>query len=188
MEAAEFNFPQGEENVFNTYEGEAGVVVDSIVKKAAFALRFGSLRVLLSNDITTQSKVLFHRNIKERVRKIAPFLRFDSDPYMVIGKDGRLVWLYDAYTISDRFPYSQLVGGEVNYIRNSVKVTIDAYDGTMRFYVANPEDPIIQTYQKIFPGVFLPLSDMPADLRVHVRYPEDIFVYQSALYIIYHMD
>ena len=186
--AAEFNFPKGEDNVFQTYEGEAGVEIDSIVKKAAFALRFGSLRVLLSNDITAESKTLFYRNINERVRKIAPFLRFDSDPYMVISGDGRLVWLYDAYTISTRFPYSQLVGGDVNYIRNSVKVTIDAYDGTMYFYVADSNDPLILTYQKIFPGVFLPISDMPADLRAHVRYPEDIFAYQTALYSIYHMD
>ena len=186
--AAEFNFPKGEENVFQTYEGKAGVKIDSIVKKAAFALRFGQLRILLSNDITAQSKVLFHRNIKERVTKIAPFLRFDSDPYMVIGGDGRLVWLYDAYTTSNRFPFSQLIGDEVNYIRNSVKVTIDAYDGSVRFYVADAADPLIKTYQKIFPRVFLPLSDMPADLQAHVRYPEDIFAYQSALYSIYHMD
>lgn len=187
-EAAEFNFPKGEENVFQTYEGKAGVEINSFVKKAAFALRFGSLRVLLSNDITARSRVLFYRNIGERVTKIAPFLRFDSDPYMVISENGRLVWIYDAYTTSNRFPYSQLVDGEINYIRNSVKVTIDAYDGTMRFYVADSNDPLIQTYQKIFPGVFLPLSDMPADLRAHVRYPEDIFAYQSALYSIYHMD
>ena len=186
--AAEFNFPQGEDNVFQTYEGKAGVEIDSIVKKAAFAIRFGSLRVLLSNDITPESKVLFHRNINERVRKIAPFLQFDSDPYMIIGNDGRLVWLYDAYTISNHFPYSQLVNGEVNYIRNSVKVTIDAYNGTILFYVADSSDPIIQTYQKIFPDVFLPLSDMPTDLRSHVRYPEDIFAYQSVLYSVYHMD
>ena len=186
--AAEFNYPKGEDNVFQTYEGAAGVKIDSIIKKAAFAIEFGSLRVLLSNDITSESKVLFHRNITERVAKIAPFLRFDNDPYIVIGSDGRLVWLYDAYTISDRFPYSQLVNGKVNYIRNSVKVTIDAYDGTMRFYVADSTDPLIQTYQKIFPGVFLPLSDMPSDLRAHVRYPEDIFAYQSALYSTYHMD
>ena len=117
-----------------------------------------------------------------------PFLQLDSDPYMVISGDGRLVWLYDAYTTSDSFPYSQLVGGEINYIRNSVKITIDAYDGMMRFYVADSSDPQIQTYQKIFPGVFLPISEMPADLRAHVRYPEDIFAYQSALYSVYHMD
>jgi uncharacterized membrane protein (UPF0182 family) len=186
--ASEFNFPKGEENVFQTYEGEAGVAIDSLIKKAAFASRFRSLRVLLSNDITDESKVLFHRNINERVTKIAPFLQFDADPYMVINKDGRLVWILDAYTTSDSFPYSQLVGGEVNYIRNSVKVTIDAYDGTTRFYVADSSDPLILTYQKIFPGVFSPLSDMPTDLRVHVRYPEDIFAYQTVLYSVYHMD
>ncbi len=185
--AAEFNFPKGEENEFKTYEGEAGVGIDSIVKKTAFALRFRSLRVLLSNDITAESKVLFYRNINERVSKIAPFLKFDSDPYMVIGKDGRLVWILDAYTTSDSFPYAQLVGGNVNYIRNSVKVTVDAYNGTIRFYVADSNDPLILTYQKIFPGVFSPLTEMPADLQAHVRYPEDIFAYQTALYSVYHM-
>ena len=185
--AAEFNYPKGEENVFQTYEGKAGVKVDSVFKKAAFALRFGSLRVLLSNDITTESRALFYRNIKERVKKIVPFLQLDSDPYVVATKEGRLVWIYDAYTTSDKYPYSQKIDG-INYIRNSVKVTIDAYDGTTKLYVSDAKDPLIQTYQKIFPGVFLPLSEMPADLKEHIRYPEDIFAYQSTLYSIYHMD
>jgi uncharacterized membrane protein (UPF0182 family) len=186
--ADEFNYPKGDENVFQTYEGKAGVKIDSLAKKALFAARFGSLRVLLSDDITGESKVLFYRNISERVAKIAPFLHFDSDPYLVVSKKGRLVWIYDAYATSDRFPYSQLVDGRLNYIRNSVKVTVDAYDGTMRFYVADSADPLIQTYQKIFPGAFLPISEMPIDLRKHIRYPEDIFAYQSVLYSIYHMD
>ena len=185
--AAEFNYPKGDENVFQTYEGKAGVKVDSLAKKAAFALRFGSLRVLLSNDITTKSRALFYRNIKERIEKIAPFLKLDSDPYIVVTKDGRSVWIYDAYTTSNAYPYSQTVDG-INYIRNSVKVTIDAYDGTVRLYVSDSKDPLIQTYQKIFPGVFLPLSEMPADLKEHIRYPEDIFAYQSSLYSVYHMD
>ncbi|OGY20962.1 MAG: hypothetical protein A2113_01505 [Candidatus Woykebacteria bacterium GWA1_44_8] len=185
--AAEFNYPKGEENVFQTYEGKAGVKVDSLFKKIAFALRFGSLRVLLSNDITAESRALFYRNIKERVQKIAPFLQLDSDPYVVATKEGRLVWIYDAYTTSDKYPYSQTISG-VNYIRNSVKITIDAYDGTVQFYVSDPNDPLIQTYQKIFPGVFRLLSEMPADLREHLRYPEDIFAYQSTLYATYHMD
>ena len=186
--ADEFNYPKGEENVFQSYEGKAGVKIDSIAKKALFAARFGSLRVLLSDDITTQSRVLFYRNISERVAKIAPFLRFDSDPYLVVSKRGRLVWIYDAYTTSDRFPYSQMVDGRLNYIRNSVKITIDVYDGTVRFYVVDAADPLIQTYQKIFAGVFLPISEMPTDLLEHIRYPEDIFAYQSALYSVYHMD
>ncbi|MCX6704605.1 MAG: UPF0182 family protein, partial [Candidatus Woesebacteria bacterium] len=185
--AAEFNYPKGEKNVFQTYEGKAGVKVDSFWKKLALALRFGSLRVLLSNDITTESRALFYRNITERVRKIAPFLQLDSDPYIVTTKEGRLVWIYDAYTTSDQYPYSQTING-VNYIRNSVKVTLDAYDGTVRLYVSDPKDPLIQTYQKIFPKVFSPLSEMPADLKEHLRYPEDIFTYQSTLYTIYHMD
>ena len=185
--AAEFNYPKGEENVFQTYEGKAGAKIDSFWKKLAFALRFGSLRVLLSNDITTESRALFYRNIKERVQKTAPFLQLDSDPYVVATKEGHLVWIYDAYTTSDKYPYSQTING-VNYIRNSVKITIDAYDGMVQFYVSEPNDPLVQTYQKIFPGVFRPLSEMPADLKEHLRYPEDIFAYQSTLYAIYHMD
>jgi len=185
--AAEFNYPKGEKNVFQTYEGKAGVKVDSFWKKIALALRFGSLRVLLSNDITTESRALFYRNITERVRKIAPFLQLDSDPYIVTTKEGRLVWIYDAYTTSDQYPYSQKIDG-INYIRNSVKITLDAYDGTVRLYVSDPKDPLIQTYQRIFPKVFSPLSEMPADLKEHLRYPEDIFAYQSTLYAIYHMD
>src|SRR4030066_1633120 len=165
--AAEFNYPKGEENVYQTYEGKSGGKIDSFWKKLAFALRFGSLRVLLSNDITTASRALFYRNIKERAQKIAPFLQLDSDPYVVATKQGRLVWIYDAYTTGDTYPYSQTING-INYIRNSVKIAIDAYDGTVQLYVSDPEDPLIQTHQKIFPKGFRPLSETPADLKEHL--------------------
>jgi len=191
--AKEFNYPSGEENVFTTYTGEGGVVVDGFIKKALFAIRFNSLKILLSNDITPESRIIYYRNIQERVRKVLPFLRFDSDPYLVVTDSGRLKWIYDAYTTSDRYPYAQLMEGflprdkGLNYIRNSLKVIIDAYDGEIQFYIADPVDPLLQTYAKIFQGSFLSLEEMPKDLRRHLRYPEDIFAYQTALYTIYHM-
>lgn len=183
----EFDYPKGEENIYTTYKGEGGVAVDSLLKKALFALRFGSLKILLSNDITSESRILYYRNIKERVKKALPFLSFDKDPYLVITDNGRLKWIYDAYTESRNYPYSQTIKG-INYMRNAVKIVIDAYDGKMQFYIADESDPLIQTYAKIFKGVFLPLSQMPQDLKTHLRYPEDIFTYQTKLYKIYHMD
>lgn len=186
--AQEFDYPKGEENVFTVYDGEGGVPIDSLFKKALFAMRFGSFKIFLSNDITSESRVFYYRDIKERVRRVLPFLRFDADPYLVITSDGRLKWIYDAYTESDRYPYAQTVEGGINYMRNAVKIVIDAYDGKMRFYIVDQKDPIIQTYAKIFKDVFLPLSDMPRDLKAHLRYPEDIFTYQTELYRIYHME
>ena len=141
----EFDYPAGEDNVFAEYAGAGGVKIDSLLRKLAFAAHFGSMKLLLSNDITAASRVLYHRNIAERVGRVFPFLRLDSDPHMVVADDGRLVWMYDAYTVSERYPYSQPVGGGVNYIRNSVKITVDAYDGSLRFYLADPADPIAQT-------------------------------------------
>ncbi|PIS35742.1 MAG: hypothetical protein COT36_00745 [Parcubacteria group bacterium CG08_land_8_20_14_0_20_38_56] len=192
--ANEFNYPEGEENVFETYKGNGGVPINSLLRKALFAAKFGSLKILFSNDITRESRVLYYRNIKERVEKALPFLEFDNDPYMVITKDGKLKWIYDAYTLSDRYPYAQFINisknqfpKNINYIRNSIKAVIDAYDGEMQFYIADKNDPVIQTYSKIFPEVFLPLDKMSDDLRAHIRYPEDIFSYQTKLYTIYHM-
>jgi uncharacterized membrane protein (UPF0182 family) len=192
----EFNYPSGEANVFADYAGSGGVRVGSMFRKALFALRFGSLKILLSNDITPDSRIMYYRNIQERVRRALPFLRMDSDPYMVVTQKGELKWIYDAYTTSDRYPYAELVndtfgslaGNRLNYIRNSVKVVIDAYDGKMTFYIADKEDPIIQTYAKIFEGSFIPLDEMDEGLRTHIRYPEDLFAYQTALYTVYHMD
>lgn len=186
----EFDYPKGEENVYTTYEGGGGVEINSSLRRIFFALRFGSLKLLLSNDITSESRIMYYRKINERVSKIAPFLTFDRDPYMVVA-DGKLYWIVDAYTSADRYPYSQtmpLNGGKINYIRNSVKVVIDAYDGSMTFYQVDNKDPIINTYTKIFPNTFRPLSAMPESLKAHLRYPEDIFTLQTTIYTVYHMD
>jgi uncharacterized membrane protein (UPF0182 family) len=152
-----------------------------------FAWYFDDPNILLSRYNTGESRILLHRNITDRVETIAPFLRLDHDPYLVIS-EGRLYWIHDAYTTSDWFPYSAAQGGGDNYIRNSVKVVIDAYNGTTTFYVADPTDPIILTWQRIFPTLFKPLSAMPADLQKHIRYPEDLFFIQAQIYRAYHMD
>jgi len=186
----EFDYPKGEENVFTTYEGRGGVEINSPIRRLFYAIRLGSLKLLLSNDITRESRILYYRNIKKRVAKIAPFLTIDRDPYAVVA-DGKIYWIIDAYTGSNLYPYSQplpLNGDRVNYIRNSVKVVVDAYDGTVTFYQADKDDPIISTYAKIFPKAFRPFSDLPESLVSHLRYPEDIFTLQTAIYITYHMD
>ena len=184
----EFDYPSGEANVFTEYSGKRGVLIDSFFNKLAFSVYYGSLKLFLSNDITDKSRILFNRNILERVSKVMPFLMFDNDPYMVVTDDGQLFWIYDAYTISKRFPYSQPIGNGINYIRNSVKMTINAYDGSMKFYMADKDDPIIRTIHKIFPGTLQPLSEMPADLKKHIRYPLDIFGIQTLVYSTYHME
>ena len=188
--AKEFDYPKGEENVYSTYGGKAGVEINSLLKRLFYTLRFGSLKLFLSNDITSESRVLYYRNVVERVKKIVPFLTLDRDPYAVVA-DGKIYWILDAYTTSDRYPYSQplsLNGGAVNYIRNSVKIVVDAYNGDVAFYLNDPQDPIIKTYQRIFPGIFRPLSEMPQSLLPHLRYPEDIFTLQTSVYTVYHMD
>ena len=188
--AREFDYPKGEENVYITYEGKGGVQISSPIRRLLFALRFGSLKLLLSNDITSESRIMYYRNVKERVAKIAPFLDFDRDPYMAIA-EGKLYWIIDAYTTSSRYPYSQILpynASQVNYIRNSVKVVIDTYNGTITFYTADENDPIVTTFSKIFPTLFHSLSQMPQDLQAHLRYPEDIFTLQTNIYTIYHMD
>lgn len=200
----EFDYPSGEENVFTTYSGSGGVKIASVLRKALFALRFGSLKILLSNDISKDSKIMYYRDIQSRVSKVLPFLRFDDDPYLVVDDEGRLKWIYDAYTTSNRYPYAQMVTeriytassspynpyiiSQINYIRNSVKIVIDAYDGSMIFYIADEDDPIIQVYSKIFKDSFIPLDEMDEYMRAHIRYPEDLFKYQTKLYTIYHMD
>jgi uncharacterized membrane protein (UPF0182 family) len=184
----EFDYPSGEENVYTAYSGKSGVVMDSFFKKLAFAVYFRSMKLFLSDDVTRKSKILFTRNILERVKKVLPFVVFDGDPYMVVSDNGELFWMYDAYTVSRRFPYSQPLGNGINYIRNSIKATINAYDGSMKFYVADKDDPLVQTIQRAFPGMLLPLSEMPADLRRHIRYPLDIFGIQTRVYATYHME
>jgi len=182
----EFHYPRGDDNEFTQYSGTGGVALDSIWRKLLFALRFRAYQILLTDDIGPESRILFNRNIRERITALAPFLRFlDQDPYLVVA-DGRLYWLYDAYTTSASYPYSS-AAGPVNYIRNSVKFVINAYDGTITAYLADASDPIAATYARIFPNTFKPLDEMPASLRAHVRYPEDIFALQAQVFATYHM-
>jgi uncharacterized membrane protein (UPF0182 family) len=183
----EFDYPSGDENIFGTYKGGGGVVVGGLLRRLVFAAYFRSLKVLLSTDITSASRAMYIRNIRERARTALPFLLFDADPYMVIDGGGRLRWILDAYTATTRYPYAQPLGNGVNYMRNSVKVVIDAYDGSVTAYQADSTDPLVRTFAKIFPGIFQPLDSMPADLRAHLRYPEDLFHIQTELYGTYHM-
>jgi uncharacterized membrane protein (UPF0182 family) len=182
----EFDYPKGKQNVYAHYDGVDGVAIGDAVRRTLFAWYFNDPNILLSRYITDTSRILIHRNIRNRVRRIAPFLRLDRDPYMVIS-EGRLFWMQDAYTTSSWFPYAQ-PEGRTNYIRNSVKVVIDAYNGTVDFYVVDPSDPIVATYQRIFPRLFKPFGAMSEDLRKHVRYPEDLFLIQAKVYRTYHMD
>ncbi|MFN2446478.1 MAG: UPF0182 family protein [Vicinamibacterales bacterium] len=184
--AGEFHYPKGEDNVFTRYDGRGGIVLSSLLRKLLFAVQFRAYQILLSDDITTESRLMFDRQIRRRVMKIAPFLVYDEDPYLVIDESGRLFWMQDAYTTSARYPYSSGAGG-VNYIRNAVKITIDAYHGTPTFYLAEPDDPLVRTLASVFPSLLRPIADMPEDLRRHVRYPEGIFKLQSSVYSTYHM-
>jgi uncharacterized protein len=187
-EMMEFDYPRGDDNVFVRYAGDSGVEVGSMLRRALFAWQFGDVNIVLSNALTSESKILYHRNIRERVQKVAPFLAYDNDPYVVVA-DGRLFWIQDAYTITDRYPYSTPVqaGGVYNYMRNSVKVVIDAYEGNMQFFIADASDPLINTYSEIFPDLFVSMDEMPEYLRAHVRYPEGLFNVQADLYRRYHM-
>jgi uncharacterized membrane protein (UPF0182 family) len=182
----EFDYPSGDENVFGRYEGRDGVSLGSFFRRFIYAWQFGDLNVLISGELSPESRVLYYRSIWERVNHLAPFLTLDSDPYLVVI-DGRLFWIQDAYTTTDRYPYSEPLGDGLNYIRNSVKAVIDAYDGSVTFYVTDPEDALIRTYQAIFPELFVPAEQMPDSLRVHLRYPEGMFNIQSAMYQSYHM-
>ena len=184
----EFDYPAGDENIYRSYDGKGGVPVGGLARRVILAAHFGSSKILLSGDIGADSRVLYHRNIVERAQKAFPFLRFDRDPYMVIAENGALHWIMDAYTTTSRYPYAFRATDGTAYIRNSVKLIIDAHDGTIKPYVSEPTDPLIQTWAKIFPGVFLPLDSMPADLRAHLRYPDDLFRAQTARYVTYHMD
>ena len=182
----EFDYPMGNENVYGHYQGEDGVSLGSFIRRLVYAWQFGDFNILISGELTPESRVLYYRNIRERVNHLAPFLKLDSDPYLVV-MDGKLFWIQDAYTTTDRYPYSEPLGGELNYIRNSVKAVIDAYDGSVTFYITDPEDALIQTYQAIFPKLFVPAGQMPESLRVHLRYPEDMFNIQASVYQSYHM-
>ncbi len=187
----EFNYPQGETNNLTSYEGTGGIPIGGFLRRLLIAFDQDDLTKLpFSDDINSQSRLLMRRNVRDRVAALAPLLTFDNDPYMVVADDGRLFWMMDAFTTSDDYPYSShypLNGNSVNYMRNSVKAVIDAYDGTTTFYVFDSEDPIIAAYRGIFPSLFKDVSAMPADLRKHVRYPELLLKLQASVYGLYHM-
>jgi uncharacterized membrane protein (UPF0182 family) len=186
----EFDYPQGETNTFTTYQGTGGIQIGNRFRRLMLAWAIGDLSKLpFSDDVTSESRVLIHRNIREIVNGVAPFLTYDKDPYIVVDEEGRLFWMFDAYTESSYFPYSThhaVAGNSLNYIRNSVKVVIDAYNGTARFYVFDNQDPIIAAYRRIFPDLFLDVNQMPEDLRAHVRYPETLVRAQGEVYGLYH--
>ena len=187
----EFNYPSGADNVHSVYTGKGGFKIASFPMRLAAAIQQGDFNILLTNYLSDQSRMLIHRNVRERLETLAGFLDWDTDPYLVITNDGRLVWMLDGYTDSNAHPYSRTIDisniGSVNYMRNAVKATIDAYDGTTMLYVFAPADPIIQAYRTLFPKLFRPASDMPADLRAHARYPEILFRAQAEIYRTYHM-
>ncbi len=184
----EFDFPSGEENIYTAYAGAGGVPVGNVLRRAILAVHFGSSKILLSGDITDSSRILYHRNIVDRIKTALPFLRLDRDPYLVVADDGTLKWIQDAYTETSRYPYSFQAPDNSSYMRNSVKVIVDAYDGTISAYISAPNDPLVQTWAKVFPGVFQPLDSLRADLRAHLRYPDELFRMQANLYTTYHMD
>jgi uncharacterized protein len=192
-ESKEFNYQTaGKTDRFTRYRGKDGVTLSNIVRRAAFALRFGDINPLISGQVTSDTRVLMERDIRARVEKLAPFLQFDGDPYPV-ALGNRTLWVLDAYTTTDKYPYAQSTSGEqglsnsFNYVRNSVKVTIDAYEGTVTFYVWDPEDPIIRAWRDAFPDLFTAKSKMPAELRKHLRYPEDLFKVQGNMFGRYHV-
>jgi uncharacterized protein len=186
----EFSYPDDNDNFYTSYVGTGGVPIGNSVQQLLFALHLGDLNLLFSEYITPQTKVLLYRNIQERISKITPFLLLDRDPYLVI-ENGRLIWIQDAYTVSNYFPYSQPLqlpqGQSINYIRNSVKVTVDAYNGEVTYYLFDEQDPIIQAYAQIFPNLFQPKSAFPETLWPHIRYPADLFSVQTRQYLTYHM-
>jgi uncharacterized membrane protein (UPF0182 family) len=184
----EFDYPQGGQDVFTSYTGKHGVPMDA-TNKALWSLRLGDFNLLVSGQITNKTQMLYRRNITERVSEIAPFLSFDSDPYLVVV-DGRMYWILDAYTSASSYPYSQTVSfqnSDINYIRNSVKVVVDAYEGTPNFYIVDPKDPLIKAYAATFPSMFQPIDAMPAGLRAHLRVPTGLFDVQVGIYALYHI-
>ncbi len=181
----EFDYPKGDFNEYTKYVGKGGVVIDSFIKKILLSIYFSDINIILNNDITKESKILFTRQIQDRISKAIPFLALDNDPYVVIV-DGRIKWIQDAYTLTDKFPYSDRVSN-FNYIRNPIKIVMDAYDGSLEFYLTDPADPIIQTYAKIFPGFVKSIKDASPEIKEHFRYPEDLFKIQVSMFATYHM-
>jgi len=187
----EFDYPKGDKNVYTTYQGKGGVHFGSFKRRLLFAIEFMDPQILFTNYLSPESRIMYNRKIDKRARLIAPFLSYDADPYLVVS-EGRLYWMLDAYTTSDMYPYSLRTKGHlrnkvINYIRNSVKVTIDAYNGEVNYYKIDDEDPIVKTYTKIFPKLFKPFESMPEGLKKHIRYPKDLFKIQAATYTSYHM-
>ena len=185
----EFDYPKGDQNVYTSYQGKGGIPLDSFWKRALFAWTQSDINILLTSYTGPESRIQIWRNVRERVARIAPFLELDQDPYLVLS-EGKLYWIQDAYTVSDRFPYStpyEKAYKRLNYIRNSVKAVVDVYNGTVQLYVMDPQDPILALYRRAFPGAFKDLADMPQDLKNHLRYPEDLFNIQADLYRTYHM-
>ncbi|MCB9709079.1 MAG: UPF0182 family protein [Myxococcales bacterium] len=183
----EFHHPTDDGSVFTSYKGGGGIPLDSLVTQLSLALHFGSIKILLSDDVRPGSRALLFRNIKERVQKVAPFLAYDHDPYLVIRADGTLVWIMDGYTHTTHYPYAEAASAGLNYIRNAVKTVINAYDGSVTFYVVDDRDPILRTWRKILPHMFKPLRAMPQDIRTHLRYPLDMFNLQTEMFSVYHM-
>jgi uncharacterized membrane protein (UPF0182 family) len=188
----EFDYPQGDANASTVYEGEGGFAVGGALRRWILAFETGDLsRLPFADDVTPQSRVLMRRVISDRVKTLAPFLTYDADPYIIVSREGRLYWMMDAYTTTDTYPYARhhdLDGNAVNYMRNSVKVTIDAYDGAVTFYVFDGNDPILRAYRNLFPALFHNAAQMPEDLRAHVRYPETLLKTQADVYSLYHTD
>ena len=182
----EFDYPQGDKNVYVNYQGQGGIPIDNLWKRILFSWTESDISILLSSYITPQSRIQIWRRVAERVARIAPFLRLDRDPYVVLSA-GKLYWIQDAYTTADRFPYAEPYQRGLNYIRNSVKIVVDAYEGSVTFYVIDPDDPVIGVYEQAFPNLFKGLDAMPPDLQAHLRYPEDLFTIQVDKFRTYHM-
>jgi uncharacterized membrane protein (UPF0182 family) len=183
---SEFDYPQGDENVYTSYRGSGGVLLDAAWKVWLFALHQGSTSLLLTDYLTPESRIQFWRTLQERIHRLAPFLKLDRDPYLIVA-EGRVFWIQDAYTTSGNYPYSEAYSSDINYIKNSVKVVVDAYNGDVHLYAFEPEDPVLNAYRAAFPNLFRPLREMPESQLRHVRYPQDLFEAQIAIYGTYHM-
>jgi uncharacterized membrane protein (UPF0182 family) len=183
----EFGFPTTEGNVYSVYAGKGGVRLSSILQRLLYAAYFGNFKIVLSSDVTNESRILYNRRIIKRVTEIAPFFAYDPDPYLVIGDNGRLYWIIDAYSHTGNLPYSKPIQGGTNYIRNSLKVVVDAYDGTVSFYVVDTQDILTKTYATVFPTLFKPIAGMPTDLRRHIRYPRGLLKIQARMFTTFHM-
>ena len=182
----EFSHPKSDENVYSRYDGSGGVRVGSFWRRLLFALHQSDANIFITSAITPESRIQFWRNVKDRVERLAPFLRLDKDPYLVVS-DGRLFWIQDAYTVASLYPYSEPFEGDLNYIRNSVKVVVDAYNGDVTFYVIDDQDPVLAVYRHALPALFRDLKELPDDLRRHLRYPQYLFEVQVEKYSTYHM-